>query len=122
MARAAAPDVGSYIAAAPKAARPKLRQMRQAIRSAAPEASERISYGMPYYEFHGRLIYFAAQRSHIGLYVLGGAKTAYAKELRKYLSGESTARFPLDEPLPVTLVRRIVKLRLKENAAAAKRR
>ena len=110
-------EVDAYIAAAPAAARPALRQLRQIIKDAAPEATETISYRMPYYSHHGRLIYFALMRDWVGLYMLGGAKTRYAKELAPYLSGVSTARFPLDEPLPRALIRKIVKLRVAENVA-----
>lgn len=115
-------DVDAYIAAAPRAAQPKLRQMRDAIRAAAPKATERISYRMPYYEYHGRLVYFAVQREHVGLYLLGRAKTLYAKDLAPYLSGVSTARFPYDRPLPVALVRKIVRERVKENEERAARK
>jgi len=110
-------EVGAYIAAAPAAARPALRQLRQIIKDAAPAATETISYRMPYYSHHGRLIYFALMRDWVGLYMLGGAKTRYAKELARYLSGVSTARFPLDKPLPRALIRKIVKLRVAENLA-----
>jgi uncharacterized protein YdhG (YjbR/CyaY superfamily) len=113
-------DVDAYIAAAPPKARPHLRTMRKIIRDAAPEATETISYRMPYYSHGGRLIYFALMRDWIGLYMLGGAKRKFAKELSPYLSGASTARFPLDKPLPVALIRKIVKLRLAENEARAR--
>ena len=108
----------AYIAAAPVKARPRLREMRRIIRETAPEAKESVSYRMPYYALHGRLIYFSVMRDWVGLYMLGGAKKKYAKELAPYLSGVSTARFPLDKPLPATLVRKIVKLRVEENRAS----
>ena len=107
----------AYVAAAPVKARPRLREMRRIIRETAPEAKESVSYRMPYYALHGRLIYFSVMRDWVGLYMLGGAKKKYAKELAPYLSGVSTARFPLDRPIPVSLVRKIVKLRVKENVA-----
>ena len=109
--------VDEYVAAAPPAARAKLQQLRRIIKEAAPGATETISYRMPYYSYHGRLIYFALMRDWVGLYMLGRAKTKYAKDLAPYLSGVSTARFPLDAPLPGALVRKIVKLRVAENAA-----
>jgi uncharacterized protein YdhG (YjbR/CyaY superfamily) len=114
-------DVDAYIMAAPAKARPRLREMRRIIRETAPEAKESVSYRMPYYALNGRLIYFSVMRDWVGLYMLGGAKKKYAKELAPYLSGVSTARFPLDRPIPVSLVRKIVKLRIAENAARAKR-
>jgi uncharacterized protein YdhG (YjbR/CyaY superfamily) len=111
--------VAAYIAAAPPKARPALRQLRKIITDAAPKATETISYGMPYYSHHGRLIYFALARGWIGLYLLGRAKARYAKELRPYLSGVSTARFPMDRPLPGALIRKIVKERIAENEERA---
>ena len=115
-------EVDAYIAAAPAKARPALRQLRKIIRDTAPEATETVSYRMPYYSHHGRLIYFALMRDWIGLYMLGRAKARYAKELKPYLSGASTARFPLDRPLPVGLVRKIVKERVAENEERQKTR
>lgn len=107
----------AYIAAAPAKARPRLRELRRVILATAPEAKESVSYRMPYYALNGRLIYFSVMRDWVGLYMLGGAKKKYAKELAPYLSGVSTARFPLDEPIPASLVRKIVKLRIAENEA-----
>lgn len=95
--------------------------MRKLIRGAAPGAEESVSYRMPYYSYKGRLIYFALMRDWIGLYMLGGARERYATQLAPYLSGVSTARFPLDRPIPGQLVRQIVKLRLAENEARAGR-
>jgi len=115
--------VSTYIADAPAPARMMLRELRAAIRSAAPGAEEKLSYGMPYYGYHGRLIYFAAYQRHIGLYVMGGAKKAYAKELKKYQTSKATLRFPIGSPLPLALVKKLVRYRVKENrlAAAARR-
>ena len=114
-------DVDAYIAAAPAKARPRLRELRRIIRATAPDAKESVSYRMPYYALNGRLIYFAIMRDWAGLYMLGGAKTKYARELAPYLSGVSTARFPLDRPIPASVVRKVVKLRVAENKARAKR-
>jgi uncharacterized protein YdhG (YjbR/CyaY superfamily) len=122
MATSGSRDVDAYIAAAPPKARPALRRIRAIIKSEAPDATETISYRMPYYSHHGRLIYFALMRTWVGLYMLGRAKARYAKELAPYLSGASTARFPLDKPLPVTLVRKIVKERVRENEERVKAR
>jgi uncharacterized protein YdhG (YjbR/CyaY superfamily) len=122
MAGSAPKTVDAYIAAAPAAVRPKLRQLRATIRAAAPRATESISYQMPYYAYHGRLVYFAVQRAHVGLYMLGRAKTRYAKELAPYLFGASTARFPLDSRLPTALIRKVVAERVKENEERARSR
>ena len=106
-------DVDAYIAAAPKAAQPRLRQLRKLIRAAAPRAQERLSYGIPFYEYRGRLIYFAAHKTHIGMYPAGDAKG-----LEKYLTEKATLRFPHDEPLPVERIRKLIVERVKERDAA----
>jgi uncharacterized protein YdhG (YjbR/CyaY superfamily) len=108
-------QVDAYIAAAPVPAQPTLRQLRHVIRAAAPKAEERISYGMPSYEYHGRLVYFAAFKNHVGLYAVGNQHDSYTKELSGYLTGKSTARFQIGQPLPVASIRRVVQARVKEN-------
>jgi uncharacterized protein YdhG (YjbR/CyaY superfamily) len=115
-----AKSVDAYIAAAPMPAQPILRQLRRVIKAAAPKAEERISYGMPSYNYRGRLVYFAAFKNHVGLYAVGKAQDRYTKELSAYLSGASTARFPIGQPLPVDLIRKVVQARVKENEAAAR--
>ena len=117
MKKAAPRDVGAYIAAAPKAAQPMLRRIRRVIRAAAPRADERISYGIPFYAHHGRLVYFAGYEHHIALYAALSAKNPYAKELKKYMAAKSTVRFPIGQPLPATLITKVVKARVKENEA-----
>jgi uncharacterized protein YdhG (YjbR/CyaY superfamily) len=119
-----AADVDAYIAAAPAAVQPQLRQLRAMIRAEAPRATERMSYGIPFYEYGGkpgtlqsRLIYFAAQKNHIAVYPASGAKG-----LDQYLTERSTLRFPLDKPLPMAKLRALVRTRLKEKDAAAKSR
>lgn len=111
-------EVDAYIAAAPKAAQPHLRQLRALILEAAPKAEERISYKMPYFNYRGNLVYFAAFKNHVGLYPAGYAEKY--PELRRYMAGKGTLRFPYAEPLPVALIRRFVKQRVKENDAKAK--
>jgi uncharacterized protein YdhG (YjbR/CyaY superfamily) len=110
-------QVDAYIAAAPAPTQPILRQLRDVIRAAAPKADEKISYGMPSYEYHGRLVYFAAFKHHVGLYAVGQQHDSYTKELSGYLSGKSTARFPIGQPLPIALIRKVVEARVKENEA-----
>jgi uncharacterized protein YdhG (YjbR/CyaY superfamily) len=118
MATAGEQAVDAYIAAAPKTVQPMLRELRQAIRSAAPKAEEKISYRMPFYAYHGRLIYFAAHRNHVGMYpIIGREKDLYAKELKPYLVDKATLQFPIGSRLPITLVKKIVKARAKENEA-----
>src|ERR1700720_758499 len=120
MATAGEQAVDAYIAAAPKTVQPMLRELRQAIRSAAPKAEEKISYRMPFYAYHGRLIYFAAHRNHVGMYpIIGREKELYAKELKPYMVEKATLQFPIGSRLPITLVKKIVKARAKENEAKA---
>jgi uncharacterized protein YdhG (YjbR/CyaY superfamily) len=118
MATAGERAVDAYIAAAPKAVQPMLRELRQAIKSAAPRAEEKISYRMPFYAYHGRLIYFAAHTSHVGMYpIIGREKDLYAKELKPYLVEKATLQFPIGQPIPIELVKKVVKERAKENEA-----
>ncbi len=112
-------EVDAYIAAAPIAVQPRLRELRAAIRAEAPKAVEKMSYGIPFYEygvkpgtFASRLIYFAAQKKHIAIYPAGGQKG-----LDQYLTERSTLRFPLDQPLPMERIRELVRTRLKEKDA-----
>jgi uncharacterized protein YdhG (YjbR/CyaY superfamily) len=110
-------DVDSYIAAAPEGARPLLKELRETIRAAAPEAEERISYGMPYYHLHGvRLTYFQAHTRHIGLYAFT-VEDARAVGLEQHMAAKATLQFPLDQTLPTSAIRRLIELRAKETAA-----
>lgn len=114
-------EVDAYIAAAPKTVQAKLRQLRKLIKSAAPQASEFISYKIPYYDSYGRMVYFAAFKDHISFFVPGTATSKFTTQLKRYRkSGQSTATiiFPLDEPLPATLITGLVKARVKELAPA----
>ncbi len=113
--------VDAYIAKAPQGVRAKLRQIRAIIKTAAPGAEEKISYGMPYYAYHGRLVYFAAAKHHIGFYALPTAVETHIKQLKNYQTSKATIQFPLDEPLPVALIKRLVAYRVKENERKAKK-
>ena len=119
---AKAKDVDEYIAAAPKPVQPKLRKLRTLIKAAAPKATERISYAIPFYEQNGRLVYFAAFRDHISLFLVGEAKYQYADELKKYWTEKATQvtlHLPIDKPLPAALITKLVKARAKELEASA---
>jgi len=111
--------VAAYIAATPPGARKMLKELRAAIRSVAPKAEEMISYGIPYFSYRGRLTYIAAFKNHVSLYVVGRAKQVYAVELKPFLTSKATLRFPIGTPVPVTLIRKLVRFRMKENDAAA---
>ncbi|MFN4908547.1 MAG: iron chaperone [Bacteroidota bacterium] len=107
--RAAPPDVDTYIAEQTPAVAQLLSELRQIILSSAPEASEGISYGMPAYKLHGKpLAYFAAFARHLGLYATPSSHEAFAAELSGYKQGKGSVQFPLDRPLPVALIRRMI--------------
>ena len=113
--------VSEYIASAPKEVRGKLRQLRAVIREVAPKAEEKISYGMPYYGYKGRLAYFAYAKHHIGLYAMPPIVAEHRKELKKYKTATATIRFPLNEKLPITLIKKLVKAGVKRNELGRKK-
>jgi len=112
--------VDAYIAKAPKESREKLTELRTIITSVAPEAQERLSYGMPYYDYHGRLAYFAAHVHHIGLYIPPPVIEEHKKNLKHYETTKATVRFPIDKPLPVTVIKGLIKTRMKKNRTMVK--
>ena len=112
-----AKDVDEYIAKAPKEVRVKLKELRTIIKSTAPKAEEHISYGMPYYDYKGRLVYFAFAKKHIGLYVPPPVIEEHKKELKDYGTAKATVRFPLNKKLPLPLIKKLVKARVKKNEA-----
>ena len=107
----------AYIGAFPPAVQKVLQQLRATIKRAAPQATEKISYAMPAFELHGPLVYFAGYGTHVGFYATPTGHAAFAKELARYETGKGSVQFPLDEPLPVKLIEKIVKFRVKENFA-----
>ena len=108
--------VEEYIAGFPKDVQKVLKQVRLAIRLAAPEAVESISYAMPAYKLNGKpLVYFAGYEKHIGFYATPTGHEKFKKELSKYKQGKGSVQFPLDEPMPLDLIKRIVVFRKKEN-------
>jgi uncharacterized protein YdhG (YjbR/CyaY superfamily) len=108
-------DIDSYIAEQEAEVRERLEQIRQTVKTSAPQAEEVISYGMPAFKYHGMLVYFAAFKKHIGFYALPSGNAAFQKELSAYKQGKGSIQFPLDRPLPLPLIKKIVKFRLKEN-------
>lgn len=112
-------DVPSYIAAAPKPAQPMLKQLRAMVLAVAPQAEEKISYQMPYYGYFGRLVYFAAFRDHVSLFIWGPVVERHAKQLLKYKTSKGTLQFPFGEKLPLVLLKKLVKGRMVENAQRA---
>jgi uncharacterized protein YdhG (YjbR/CyaY superfamily) len=108
-------SIDGYIKTFPMEVQKKLKGLRQAIKIAAPEAQERISYGMPAFYLKGNLIYFAAYQNHIGLYPTPNGIRAFQKELSKFKGAKGSVQFPMDEPLPLALIGRIVKYRVLKN-------
>jgi uncharacterized protein YdhG (YjbR/CyaY superfamily) len=122
-ARAKPQSIDQYIAACPPEARATLRKLRSTIKRAAPpEAEEIISYRMPAFKLHGILVYFAAFKNHIGIFppIRGDAKLEAA--VAKYAGPKGNLKFPLDQPFPYALVARIVKFRVKQNLAKARKK
>lgn len=90
-------------------------EIRKLIHKENPGVREKISYGMPAFELNGILVYFAAFAKHIGFYPTASGVAQFQKELRTYVSGKWSIQFPLNEPLPLELIRKIVKFRVEEN-------
>jgi len=109
--------VDEYIAAAPAAAQAAAAQLRALIQKAAPEAQEKLSYGMPYYGYNGRVIYWAAHKDYIGLYVMADSREAMATEIEPYKTGKATLKFLLTNPLPTKLITQIVAIQMAANKA-----
>lgn len=116
-----AKDVSEYITRASKEVRGKLREMRAAIKAAAPMAQEGISYGMPYYSYKGRVAYFQEWKHHIGIYIPTPVIEEHKPELKNYVAAKATVRFPLDKKLPVGLIKKLVKARVKKNEEKGKK-
>ena|SRR5665213_61218 len=110
-----------YLSGFPKETQIALDQIRTSIKNIAPLADEVISYRMPAFKLNGRmLVWIAGYKNHIGLYPMPSAIKAFAKELAPYKSGKGTLRFPLDRPLPLKLVAKVVKYRMNENLSKIK--
>ena len=115
-------DIDKYIASFPAEVQILLKQVRAIIKTAAPDAEEKISYGMPGYKMYGKpLVYFAAFAKHIGFYALPSGHNAFADELSGYKQGKGSVQFPINEPLPLELIARIVIFRMNENHLNAKK-
>ncbi len=116
--RGAPNTVDDYLAALPPDTRAALQKLRKTIKAAAPDAEEVISYQMPAFRQNGMLVYYAAFKDHCSFFV-GSAKVRrqFSAELGPFKAGKGTLRFTPDKPIPAALVRRIVKVRLAENAA-----
>jgi uncharacterized protein YdhG (YjbR/CyaY superfamily) len=111
-----------YIAAFPEEVQKKLKELRKTIRETAPDAQEKISYQMPTFAQNGNLVHFAAFKQHIGFYPAPSGIEKYKDELAKYKTSKGAIQFPMNEEIPLDLVREIVKFRLKENLAKVKKK
>ncbi len=121
--KSVARDVDEYLAGVPKEARVVLEKLRQTIKAAAPMASEVISYQMPMYKHHGMVIGFAAFKDHCSIFPGSAVMVAHKEELKRYSTSKGTIRFPVNKPLPAALVKKLVKMRIRENEVrTAKRR
>jgi uncharacterized protein YdhG (YjbR/CyaY superfamily) len=109
-------NVDEYISAFPENTREILEKVRTTIRKAAPDAEESIAYGMPAYKLFKRpLVYFAGFRNHIGFYATPTGHSEFSEELSEYKQGKGSVQFPIDDPMPLDLISRITKFRVKEN-------
>ena len=112
--------IDEYIALFPKDIQKILQELRLAISDSAPDAVEAINYQMPTFKLNGNLVHFAAAKSHIGFYPTPSAIEAFEEELSDYEVSKGTVRFPMNKPIPIDLVKRIVRFRVKENMSTNK--
>lgn len=108
-------DINSHIADFPAGTQKLLKQLRATIKKAAPKATEAISYGIPTFKLNGNLIHFSGYAKHIGFYPGASGIASFKKELTKYKTSKGTVQFPLDKALPLSLITKIVKFRVKQN-------
>ena len=112
--------INEYISEFPEEIRFKLEQIRETIQQAAPEAKEAVRYGMPTFVLNGNLVHFAAYKNHIGFYPAPSGIDAYLDELAVYRTGKGTIQFPIDQPIPFNLVKKVVEFRVNENLGKRK--
>ena len=112
-----AKEIEAYIARAPRGVQGKLKELRSAIKQVAPGANESIGYRMPYYSYKGRLAWFALMKNHIGLYLRPPVIAEHKRELSGYKTTKSAVHFALDRKLPIPLIKKLVKARMKKNEA-----
>lgn len=115
-------SIEAYIAGFPKHTQEILEQIRSTIKSVAPDASEAIKYAIPTFILNGNLVHFAGYKNHIGLYPAPSGMEQFEEEIAMYKTGKGTLQFPIDQPMPLDLIARIVKFRVQENEAKAKKK
>lgn len=113
--------IDEYIRQAPADVQEILQTLRRVIQEEAPEAKETISYQLPTFMLNGNLVHFAAFKNHIGFYPVPSGITAFQQELAAYKQGKGSVQFPLDQPMPYDLIRRIVRFRVAENLEKGKK-
>lgn len=113
-------DIDKYISNFPKDIQELLEKVRLTIKKAAPEAKEAIKYGIPTFQLNGNLVHFAGFDKHIGFYPTPSGIQTFKKELSTYKSAKGSVQFPLNIPLPLELISKIVKFRVKENLGKTK--
>jgi uncharacterized protein YdhG (YjbR/CyaY superfamily) len=114
-------SIDEYIGTFPEDVKDILNNIRQTIKDAAPDAEEAIKYQMPTFVLHGNLVHFAAFKHHIGFYPTPSGTETFKKELSPYKTAKGSIQFPIDQPLPMPLIRKIVKFRVKENLERSER-
>ncbi len=113
--------VDDYLAKVPKPARTILEKLRKIIKAAAPKAEETIAWRMPMFKYQGNLVGYAAFKNHCSLFPMGSELIVKMKnELKKYETTKGSIHFPLDKPLPAALIKKIIKVRIKENESRIK--
>ncbi len=113
--------VAEYFSTFPANTKSILEEVRKAIKEAAPQAEEVISYNMPAFKLHGILVYYAAHNEHIGLYPTASGIETFKNELSGYKWSKGAVQFPIDKPMPIDLISKIVKFRLQQDLEKAKR-
>jgi uncharacterized protein YdhG (YjbR/CyaY superfamily) len=108
-------SVEEYIASFPPETQAILQEIRATIKKAAPDAEETISYGMPAFKWKGPLVYYAAYKTHIGFYPTATGIAAFQKEIAQYKSSKGAVQFPVGQPVPLALIKKMVQFKLKEN-------
>ncbi len=107
-------NIDEYIASFPTDVQRLLQEIRSVIRTAAPNAEEALKYGIPTFVLHGNLVHFAAFKKHIGFYPTPSGVEKFKDELSRYPHAKGSVQFPLDEPVPFALIRKVVEYRVKE--------
>lgn len=115
-------EVDAFIARYPPEVQEVLQKIRGIIREAAPEAKETINYGIPTFTLNGNLVHYSALTKHIGFYPTPSGIEKFKKELSKYEGAKGSVKFPLDQPIPYDLIRRITEFRVKEQQAKVKKK